>query len=111
MTPILYDDLLYICSDAGVLAVYEADTGARVYQQRLQPGGYSASPVAADGRLYFANEDGDVTVVRTGRTFERLAVNRVGQLIMATPAISRGMIIFRSQHHLLSVTSVPGNQR
>lgn len=108
-TPILYGDLLYVCNSTssactGILAAYKAETGERVYQERLTRGGsYSASPVAADGKLYFANEDGEVIVVKAGPTFERLAVNSMGELIMATPAISRGTIFFRTQHHLVAV--------
>ena len=103
-TPILYGDLLYLCSDGGILAAYQADTGERVYRARVtQGGGYTASPVAADGKLYFASEDGDVIVVKAGPQFERLAVNPMGELIMATPAISEGMILVRTQHHVVAV--------
>jgi outer membrane protein assembly factor BamB len=107
-TPILYDDLLYVCSEGGIIAAYKADTGERVYQQRLTRGGsYSASPVAAGGKLYFANEDGDVIVVKAGPTFERLAQNSMGELIMTTPAIAQGMLIFRTQHNLIGVAQSP----
>ena len=103
-TPILYGDLLYVCSDGGVLAAYQPETGERVYRERLTRGtGYTASPVAADGKLYFTSEDGDVVVVKAGPQFERLAVNPMGEAIMATPAISEGMIIVRTQHHVVAV--------
>jgi outer membrane protein assembly factor BamB len=103
-TPVLYGDLLYICSNNGVLAAYEATTGERVYQQRLTQGGsYSASGVAGDGKLYFSNEDGDVVVVKAGRQFERLAVNPLREVIMASPAVTGDMILFRTQHHLVAV--------
>ena len=58
-TPIIYGDLLYVIADNGVLSTYDAKTGAVVYQQRM-PSTFSASPVAADGRVYPASEDGDV---------------------------------------------------
>jgi outer membrane protein assembly factor BamB len=103
-TPILYGDLLYTCSNSGVLAAYEARTGKRVYQERLTQGGsHSASPVAADGKLYLANEDGNVIVVKAGPTFEKLAENHMGEVIMATPAMSAGTIFIRTQHHLVAV--------
>ena len=89
-TPILYRDLLYVSENAGILAAYNPDTGERVYQARLPPSNYTASVVAADGKLYYANVDGDVIVVKAGPKFERLAVNRMGEVIQATPAISRG---------------------
>ena len=75
------------CTDNGILSAYEPATGQRIYQQRVSPsaGGFSASPVAAAGRLYLSSEDGDVFVVRAGRTFELLATNRMGEIMMATP--------------------------
>ena len=105
-TPIVYGDLLYVCGNTGVLTAYEAESGRRIYQQRLAQGGggtYSASPVAADGNLYIASEDGDVIVIKAGRQFERLAVNPMGEVIMATPAIARGLLVFRMQHHVIAV--------
>lgn len=105
-TPIVYGDLLYLCGNTGILTVYEAETGKRVYQQRLAQGGgatYSASPIAADGNLYFASEDGDVTVVKAGRQFERLAVNAMGEVVMATPALAQGLLVFRTQHHVVAI--------
>jgi outer membrane protein assembly factor BamB len=103
-SPLVYGDLLYLCSNNGIVTAYNAETGDRVYQQRLSTGGgYSASPVAADGHLYFSSEDGDVVVVKAGPTFERLSVNKMGEVIMATPAISSGMIIVRTQHHVFAI--------
>ena len=68
-TPLVYDGHLYLLRDNGVLAVYDAETGERRYRQRLGPGGsgFTASPVAADGKVYFTSEDGEVYVVRAGR--------------------------------------------
>jgi outer membrane protein assembly factor BamB len=102
-TPIVYGDHLYVCSNGGMLTCYEAKTGKEVYRERLGGGGgYTASPVAADGRLYFTSEEHGVTVVKAGPKFERLAVNKVGEACMATPAISDGMIFVRGQHHLFA---------
>ncbi|HUG92517.1 MAG TPA: PQQ-binding-like beta-propeller repeat protein, partial [Planctomycetaceae bacterium] len=70
-TPIIVEDLLYVLADNGVLSCYEVATGALVYQERVSPvaGSFSASPIAAAGRLYLAAEDGTVYVVRAGRRF------------------------------------------
>ena len=108
-TPIVYGDLLYILSNSGVLTAYNAKTGDRVYQERLSKKGtaHSASPVAADGRLYIASEDGDVFVVKTGPKFELLATNPVGDVLMATPAIVPGMIVLRSQHFVYGFAEPP----
>jgi hypothetical protein len=101
-TPLVYGDYLYISADNGVLTAYNARTGERIYQQRL-PSTFSASPVAADGKLYLASEDGDVFVIRAGPKFELLATNSMGQALMATPAISDGMIILRAQGYVYAI--------
>lgn len=104
-TPLVYGDLLYNCRDNGVLSVYDAKTGERKYQQRLAEGrtGFTASPVAADGKIYFTSEDGDIYVVKAGPTFELLSKNAMGEVCMATPAISEGVLFFRTRGHLVAV--------
>jgi hypothetical protein len=67
--------------------------------------GFSASPVAAGGRLYLASEEGDVFVVKAGRTFELLATNPMGEVTMATPALSGNMILVRTTGHLVAIRS------
>ena len=102
-TPIVYGDLLYVSSGGGALSVYGAETGERVYQERLTRGGtFTASPVAADGKVYFTSEDGDVIVVKAGRTFERLAMNSLGEPVLASAAISQDTIIFRTARHVVA---------
>lgn len=101
-TPLVYGDYLYISADNGVLSAYNAKTGERIYQERL-PSSFSASPVAADGKLYLASEDGEVFVVRAGPKFELLATNSMNEALMATPAISDGLIILRSQNYVFAV--------
>lgn len=95
-TPLVYGDLFYTLADNGVLSAYVAKTGELVYQQRM-PSSFSASPIAADGKLYLASEDGDVFVVKAGRQYELLSRNVMGQPLMATPALSSGMLIVRGQ--------------
>ena len=104
-TPLVYGDHLYICRDNGVLSVYEAETGRRLYQQRLADGrtGFSASAVAGDGKVYYTSEDGSVLVIRAGPVFEQLAENVMGETAMATPAISEGTIFFRTRTRLVAV--------
>ena len=101
-TPVIYGDLLYVCADNGVLTSYDAKTGSMIYQERL-PSSFSASPVATDGKLYLASEDGDVFVVRAGPKFELLATNVMGQPLMATPAISDGLLILRTTDFVYAV--------
>ncbi len=106
-TPLVYGDYLYVCANHGVLTVYEAKTGVRVYQQRIgdKGGSYSASPVAGDGKIYLSSEDGEVFVVKAGPKYELISDNKVGEVLMATPAISDGIIIIRGQHHVFAVAS------
>jgi outer membrane protein assembly factor BamB len=104
-TPIVYGDVLYVCRDNGVLSAFDAKTGQRHYQGRLADGrtGFSASPVASNGRIYFTSEEGDVYVVKAGTVFEQLAVNPLGEVAMATPAISEGIMFFRTRGHLIAI--------
>jgi outer membrane protein assembly factor BamB len=103
-TPIIYGDFLYTCANAGMLTCYDAKTGKQIYRERLGgKGGYTASPVAADGKLYFTGEESGVRVVKAGPQFELLAVNPLGDVCLATPAISDGMIFIRTQHFLLAI--------
>jgi outer membrane protein assembly factor BamB len=104
-TPLVYGDYLYVCRINGVLGCYEARTGKCLYQERLGTGrtGFTASPVAADGKIFIASEDGDVYVVKAGPPFKLLSVNPMGEICMATPAISEGTLFFRTQDHLVAI--------
>jgi len=104
-TPLIYRDQLYVCSNNGVLSAYDARTGQRLYQERLggTGGSFSASPVAADGKIYLASEDGDVFVIKAGPTYELLATNSMGEALMATPAISEGLIIIRGLKDVFAI--------
>ncbi|HMP03062.1 MAG TPA: PQQ-binding-like beta-propeller repeat protein [Gemmatales bacterium] len=107
-TPIAYGEHLYVCSNAGVLTCYALETGQQVYQKRIGGvNGYTASPVAADGRLYFTGEDGVVRVVRAGPEYELLAQNPLGEDCLATPAISNGVIYIRGVEHLFAFRRPP----
>jgi hypothetical protein len=103
-TPVVYGDILYTCSNQGVLTAYNADKGDRLYQERLggKGGAFTSSPVASDGKLYLSSEDGDVFVVKTGPKYELLSTNPVGEVMMASPAISDGMIFVRAHNHVFA---------
>jgi outer membrane protein assembly factor BamB len=110
-TPIVYGDYLYVCSDNGVFSAYRVKTGEVVYQQRL-PSSFSASPVAANGKLYLSSEDGEVFVIKAGDKFELLATNPMGEALMSTPALSDGNIILRGQSHVFAVSEAsPANRK
>jgi outer membrane protein assembly factor BamB len=103
-TPLIMGDLLYILANQGVLSAYNAKSGERLYQQRVGNGGsYSASLVGGDGKLYLTSEDGEVYVVRAGPKYELLAQNSVGEVVMATPAISDGTLLIRTMGHVVAI--------
>jgi outer membrane protein assembly factor BamB len=108
-TPIAYGACLYACANSGMLACFEARTGKLLYKNRLG-GNYSASPVAADGRIYFPSEEGDIRVVQAGPAYQALAVNKMDDACMATPAISDGMMFVRTQHFVYGIGRTEGTK-
>jgi outer membrane protein assembly factor BamB len=104
-TPLVYQGLVYIVKYNGVLNVYDAKTGEKKYQERLSGGtaAFTASPVASGGNVYFANEDGQVLVVKAGPVFETVATNDMGSPVLATPAISEGRLLIRTASHLVAI--------
>jgi len=103
-TPVLYRGILYTLNNNGVVTAYDALTGERIYRGRVGTGGaFSASPIAADGRLYFANEDGQVFVVRSGKEYVQIAVNEMQEPITATPAVSDGLMVVRTVRALYGI--------
>ncbi len=104
-TPLLYKGLLYVLNNNGLFDCYDWKTGEEIYRQRLPVvgSGFSASPVAADGKIYLSNEDGDMLVIAAGRKFEVLGTNSMGELLMATPALSEGVMYVRSAQSLSAV--------
>ena len=108
-SPIVYGDHLYTVNNNGVLSAYEAKTGNRLYQQRIEGGvSFTASPIAAAGKLYIASEDGDLFVVKAGPQYELLSRNPVGEAILATPAMSGDLLIIRGEKHLFAIAE-PSN--
>lgn len=106
-SPLLLGDLLYMVNDmASVATCYEARTGEVVWQGRLgeeQREGFSASPVAADGKLFFTNDRGETFVLRAGRRFELLRVNALNAPVLASPALVNGRFYFRTDKELVAV--------
>jgi outer membrane protein assembly factor BamB len=103
-TPIVYRDYLYIAGYNGIFSCYKAKTGEKVYDQRLGTGGFfSSSPVAGDGKIYAISEDGDAYVIKAGPKFELVSTNPMGEIVMATPALSRGMMIVRTQSQIVAL--------
>jgi outer membrane protein assembly factor BamB len=99
---LLLNDLLFGVEDNGTATCWNALTGEPFWSEKIG-GHYSASPVAAAGRVYFFNEEGKSTVVAAARTFNRLAENQLGDGFMASPAVSGNALILRSRTHLYRV--------
>lgn len=90
---------LFAITDGGVASCLKADTGEQVWQERVG-GNFSASPVAAAGRIYFVGDNGDTTVIAAAPEFRVLATNPLGERVQASPAISQGQFFIRTEKHL-----------
>jgi outer membrane protein assembly factor BamB len=101
-SPLLVGDELYVVNDGGIASCVDARTGDVRWLQRL-PGAYSASPVFADGRIYFSNEDGVTTVVAAGREFRAIASNQLQGATLASMAVANGSFFIRSDTHLYRI--------
>lgn len=99
---LLLGDLLVMGNDSGVVTCLDARTGAEIWTARLTDS-YSASPIAADGRVYFFSEDGKTTVIDAGRAFKILAENVLDDGFMASPAIDGSALYLRTRSHLYRV--------
>jgi len=104
-SPILVDGLIYTAADESFLTCIEAATGQTVWTERIG-GKYAASPIYADGRLYFLDQQGATTVIKPGRTFEVLAKNTLDDGFMASPAASGKAFFLRTRTHLYRVESL-----
>ncbi len=104
-TPLIYNGILYVLANNGLLDAYNLKTGEELYRQRLPVvgSGFSASPVASDGKLYLSNEDGEMLVIAAGQKFTHLSTNSMGELLMATPALSDGVMYVRSSASLFAI--------
>jgi outer membrane protein assembly factor BamB len=101
---LLVGEELYMVSDGGIASCVDARTGRVHWQERLG-GNYSASPIQADGRIYFQNEEGTAVVIRAGKEFVRLATNSLGERTLASYAVTDGALFVRTDQHLYRVQS------
>jgi outer membrane protein assembly factor BamB len=98
-SPVAWGHYFFNVKDDGLASCLETRTGARPWTERLGPH-HSASPVAADGHLYFTDDEGVTYVLKAGPVFEAVARNRLGEHCYASPAVSRGNIFIRTSGHL-----------
>jgi len=101
-SPIVVDAVVYMVSDQGVITCADAKSGEVLFRQRVA-GNYSASPLAADGKLLFSSREGDVTVVQAASTWQELSRNHVNGQLMASPAVWRDSLILRTDSSLYRI--------
>jgi outer membrane protein assembly factor BamB len=104
-SPLIYDGRVYVVNDNGVLQVYESQTGREIYKVRVGGVGntFSASPWVFGGRIFFLSEEGDTFVVKPGDTYEEIAKNSLGELALASPAVTRDGLFIRTQSKLYRI--------
>lgn len=103
-TPVVYGELIYASTSQGVFKAYDARTGRKLYEQRLGNGGsFTSSPIAADGKIYVSNEEGQTFVIKGGPQFELVGTNELGELVLSTPAISDGVLYVRTSASVLAI--------
>jgi outer membrane protein assembly factor BamB len=106
-SPILYQGQLYMVNDmASIVTSFDATSGKTLWQGRLgvaRREGFSASPVAVDGKVFFTNDDGETFVLKAGPTFELLHVNSLDERVLASPALVDGRWYFRTDRSLYAV--------
>jgi outer membrane protein assembly factor BamB len=101
-SPLLVGDELDVINDGGILSCVDARSGAVIWQQRLS-GSFSASPVYADGKMFFSSEQGVTTVLAPGRQFQRVATNTLDGAILASIAVADGSLFVRTDTHLYRI--------
>jgi outer membrane protein assembly factor BamB len=97
---LLVGDELYAVSDLGIASCRDARTGKVHWQERLMGGGFSASPLCADGKIYFQSEKGTTTVIQAGTKFEVLATSNLDERTFASYAVADGAIYLRTETQL-----------
>ncbi|MBI2833096.1 MAG: PQQ-binding-like beta-propeller repeat protein [Acidobacteria bacterium] len=103
VSSLVYDaGLIYMANDVGAITVVDAETGRKVWQQRVG-GIFSASPVAADGKIYFVSETGETIVMRSGREPAVIARNDLGERAVASLAVSNGQLFIRTDDRLFCI--------
>ena len=104
-TPLIYRKKVYLLHNGGILACYDLKSGNELSRSRIphKAFGFSASPVATNGKVYLSGEDGLVFEMKVGDEPELIAVHEMGEPLMASPALSEGVMYLRGQSHLFAV--------
>jgi outer membrane protein assembly factor BamB len=104
-SPLIYRGRMYVVNDNGILTVFDSQTGKEIYKARAGGAGntFSASPWAADGKVYFLSEDGHTFVIAAGDTYVELAKNSLDEMSLASPALAPDTLFIRTQTKLYRV--------
>ncbi len=104
-SPLVYGGRMYVVNDNGILTVFDSQTGKEIYKARAGGSGnmFSASPWAADGKIYLLSEDGHTFVIEAGDKYVELAKNSVDEMSLASPALAPGAIFLRTQTRLYRI--------
>lgn len=105
-SPIVVGPYLLLVADSGIASCFDARSGKRHWMERL-PGGHSASPIAADGKVYFVSDQGVTTIIDPQPTFTILAQNDIDERVSASPALSQGNLFLRGERHLFCIGPEP----
>ncbi|MCB1079959.1 MAG: PQQ-binding-like beta-propeller repeat protein, partial [Verrucomicrobiae bacterium] len=100
---LVVDDLLYFNDDKGVTSCVNAETGELYWQERLAAGGYSASPLYADGKIYFQNELGVTTIIKPGKTFQKIGENDLAEHGLSSFGVTDGALFIRTDSKLYRI--------
>ncbi len=95
-TPVIYQDLVYLAGERGVLTCLDIKTGQQHYRERMMSDKHRSTPVAADGKIYLADRNGTIVVLAAGKEYKELARNEIGEETTASPAISNGCVYIRT---------------
>ena len=101
-----YQGLVYMANENGIVTAIDAETGSLIWRERLGDV-FTASPIAADGKIYLLGESGKTVVLEAGRTFRIVAENALSERSLASPAVSEGQIFIRTDQHLFCIGKRP----
>ena len=104
-SPLIYRGRIYVVNDNGILTVFDSQTGKEIYKARAGGSGntFSASPWAADGKIYLLSEDGHTFVIEAGDKYVELSKNSVDEMSLASPALAKDTIFLRTQTKLYRI--------
>lgn len=111
-TQLAYEGGIYVLTHTGILTRFDAKTGAQTYKTRIGEGGdYTSSPWGYGGKVFCINEEGRTFVLKAGDKFELLNTNDLGEMALATPAMTGDRLILRTEKHLYSIRNKQQQQR